>query len=189
MHYLLSRNAMTSESTDEESFNWGKTAAEYALHAQGFTLQYIRSAVDDAVVAAATTRRPINNSKKNKTIFRCLDIASGTGAATLYLIEALSHRFSGDDDFQVEILATDLNQGMLSQLESKKAEITTKYPNCKIDTKVLDMDSLEGIEANSMDIVTMTFGIMFSEKPEQALQEVQRVLAPDGALELEYRCG
>lgn len=182
----MSRSADNSQNNGNSGAaaapDWGESAADYALHAQGFTRQFVVSAVDDAV--AALPARIVESNRKKKKI-SCLDVAAGTGAATFYLAAALSKdgrmiRHDDAPDCQVEILATDSNQKMLAQLEAAAKKDDKAYSNVKIETKVMDMHNLAGVESNSMDLVTMTFGIMFSDNPVQALQEVRRVMAPDG---------
>ena len=147
---------------------WSKIASEYSQHAQAFTQQYIATAVDDAIAAL-----PPREDKR----VTCLDIAAGTGAATFYLAEALSRVHP---DYQVSIVATDSNEAMLNILKAKIPEKYTSRTNIHIETKQMDMQNLDSIETDSMNLVTMTFGIMFPDDSRKALEEVHRVLAPGG---------
>ena len=94
-----------------------------------------------------------------------LEIACGTGISTQALRKALP------DD--VEIVATDLNPGMLEFAQAKRGEL----PGMKYE--IADAQELP-YEANSFECVVCQFGIMFFPDIPKALFEMNRVLKPGG---------
>jgi SAM-dependent methyltransferase len=98
---------------------------------------------------------------------RVLEIACGTGISTLYLAERL-----GDG---VEIVATDLNPGMLEFAGERRGGLRgVRYEQAD----ALDLQ----YDASSFDAVVCQFGIMFFPDIPKGLSEMRRVLRPGGFL-------
>jgi SAM-dependent methyltransferase len=96
---------------------------------------------------------------------RVLELAAGTGAVT----RRMSLRLPLDTD----IVATDLNQGMLDQgLKQCKAT--------NVEWRLADAMELPFPNA-SFDLVVCQFGVMFFPDKARAFAETRRVLRPGGA--------
>ena len=95
---------------------------------------------------------------------RVLETAAGTGFVTRRLRNALPN---------AEIVATDLNAGML-EIAKKKFQ-----PGEKIEFQTADATALP-FPDNSFDAIVCQFGVMFYPDKEKSYREVQRVLAPGG---------
>jgi SAM-dependent methyltransferase len=96
-----------------------------------------------------------------------LDLASGNGEPAL----SLARRVAPGG----RVIATDLNEGMLSALRANAAVDGVT----NIETKVCDAHELPFAD-RSFDLVTSRFGVMFFADTPAALREVRRVLKPDG---------
>lgn len=96
-----------------------------------------------------------------------LDLASGNGEPAL----SLARRVAPDG----RVMATDLNEGMLSALRANAAadHVTN------IETKVCDAHELPFADG-SFDLVTSRFGVMFFADTPAALREIKRVMKPAG---------
>jgi ubiquinone/menaquinone biosynthesis C-methylase UbiE len=97
-------------------------------------------------------------------ISRPLEIAAGTGVVTRELAETLPPN--------VEIIATDLNQGMIDHAQS----IGTKRPVKWEQADAMALPFADG----SFDAVVCQFGVMFFPDKAKAFAEVRRVLRPGG---------
>ena len=100
----------------------------------------------------------------DRKVSRVLEIAAGTGVVTRALDKALDER--------VEIVATDLNPGMLDQA---RAQDTRRA----VDWRAADAMALPFGDA-SFDYVVCQFGAMFFPDKPRAFAEARRVLAPGG---------
>jgi ubiquinone/menaquinone biosynthesis C-methylase UbiE len=94
-----------------------------------------------------------------------LEIACGTGIATRHLRNKLPR--------SVRLIATDLNEAMLSYASSKFAD------DQAIEWKQADAAALP-FDDESFDAVACQFGLMFIPDKLTALREVIRVLVPNG---------
>jgi len=102
-----------------------------------------------------------NNSPKDFII----DLATGTGDLSIELLKLNPKK----------LFATDISYNMLA-LQSKKV-------NSNSAIQLLQCDSLNlPFEDNSIDIVTIGFGIRNFEFMEKCLDEINRVLKPNGQL-------
>ena len=97
---------------------------------------------------------------------RILEIAAGTGVVT----RALARSLPGG----VDIVATDLNPGMLEQA----AAVGTSRP---VQWQQADAMALPFPDA-SFDTVACQFGVMFFPDKAKAFAEARRVLKPGGTL-------
>ena len=101
-----------------------------------------------------------------RQVQRVLEIAAGTGVVTRQLAEKLPER--------VEIVATDLNQGMLDEAMSKGA-------TRRVEWRQADAANLLFPDA-TFDAVVCQFGVMFFPDKAKAFAEARRVLKPKGLL-------
>ena len=95
-----------------------------------------------------------------------LEVACGTGRLTRRLLDRLPA--------SVELIATDINSGMLAVARNK-----TSSGNVRWD--VVDMTEIP-YEDNRFDLVVCQFGLMLVEQKQKALSELLRVLKEDGKL-------
>jgi SAM-dependent methyltransferase len=93
-----------------------------------------------------------------------LEVAAGTGVVTRALVDAL-----GPD---VPIMATDLNESMLSHGATVRADAS-------VSRQVADAQSLP-FDDGSFDAVVCQFAVMFFPDRAQAYAEARRVLRPGG---------
>jgi len=100
----------------------------------------------------------------DRKVSRVLEIAAGTGVVTRALDKALDER--------VEIVATDLNPGMLEQARALGTGRT-------VDWRTADAMALP-VDDGSFDCVVCQFGVMFFPDKPRAFAEARRVLAPGG---------
>mmetsp|Transcript_29615 Transcript_29615/g.48869 ORF Transcript_29615/g.48869 Transcript_29615/m.48869 type:complete len:294 (-) Transcript_29615:42-923(-) len=159
-----------------EKTGWSTHASEYANRGVEFTQAFAVDAIRGAVQSYGS-----KTNKDGRTCpspIRCLDVAAGTGAAAFALIDELC---SDKSESAVSMIATDFSDGMLEQLKEQiPSKVTHKYPNVNVETRELDMHKLEDIPDDSIDICTMSFGIMFAKDPFEVIREVHRVLSPQG---------
>lgn len=97
---------------------------------------------------------------------RVLEVAAGTGVVTRRLATTLAA--------SVEIVATDLNQGMLDEA----ASMGTARP---VEWRQMDAMSLPFPDA-SFDVVVCQFGVMFFPDRPKCFREARRALRPGGVL-------
>jgi ubiquinone/menaquinone biosynthesis C-methylase UbiE len=93
-----------------------------------------------------------------------LETAAGTGIVTRAIAEALPS--------SVEIVATDLNEGMIVMGRQNVMAPTVRWQQA--DAQALPF------EASSFDTVVCQFGAMFFPDKRRAYSEARRVLRPDG---------
>ncbi|MHA1565246.1 MAG: class I SAM-dependent methyltransferase [Alphaproteobacteria bacterium] len=98
---------------------------------------------------------------------RILEVACGTGISTDFLWQALSS--------ETEILATDLNDAMLSYAKQKRGALTN------VTFQQADAQSLP-FDDNAFNAVVCQFGLMFFPEKARAMSEFARVLRPGGLL-------
>lgn len=97
-----------------------------------------------------------------------LDIATGTGDLAIHLAETDAK----------EIIGLDLSPGMLAVGQEK---VTQKELDHKIKMVIGDSEALS-FEDNSIEAVTVAFGVRNFENLELGLSEILRVLKPGGSL-------
>jgi ubiquinone/menaquinone biosynthesis C-methylase UbiE len=105
------------------------------------------------------------NRLGSRPLARVLEIAAGTGVVTRALAAVLPE--------SVSIVATDLNQAMLSHATA----LGTKRP---VEWRQADAMELP-FEDGTFDIVVCQFGVMFFPDKAKAFSEARRVLRPRGA--------
>jgi demethylmenaquinone methyltransferase / 2-methoxy-6-polyprenyl-1,4-benzoquinol methylase len=98
----------------------------------------------------------------NRDFVNVLDIASGTGDLTKELLKLNPN----------QVLSCDISEKML-EVQKKKI----KSEKLKID--VADVEELP-YKSNSIDLVTIGFGVRNFENLEKSLKEIHRVLSTDG---------
>ncbi len=97
-----------------------------------------------------------------------LDIATGTGDLAIQLAETNAEK----------IIGLDLSPGMLAVGIQK---VSQKNLNHKIDMIIGDSEALP-FDADSIDAVTVAFGVRNFENLTLGLSEILRVLKPQGSL-------
>ena len=98
------------------------------------------------------------NPQPGQTI---LDLAAGTGSSSIVFLKP-----------GVRVIASDFSNGMLEVGRKRHPELEFVFA---------DATQLP-FENNSMDAVTISFGLRNVEQPKLALQEMQRVLKPGGKI-------
>jgi len=106
--------------------------------------------------------KTIENENYNK--ISVLDLASGTGDMTIELLKLNPE----------VVYSFDISEKML---EIQKQKIKNK----NIIIAVADSENLP-VESNSIDIVTIAFGVRNFENLDKSLKEINRVLKPNGVL-------
>lgn len=101
---------------------------------------------------------------KGKKYQRILELASGTGRLTRYLVELTRE--------EGQLYATDLNPDML-QIARQKTD------DGRIHWDIVDAHAIP-YENNFFDAVVCQFGVMFFKDKSQAFSEIYRVLRPGG---------
>lgn len=112
-------------------------------------------------------RKAINYLKPYKPKI-LLDVATGTGD---FAIQALT--LNPD-----KIIGVDISEGMLNM--GRKKMIERKFDH-KIELKSGDSENLP-FQDNTFDAVTVAFGVRNFENLEKGLNEIKRVLKPDGRI-------
>jgi demethylmenaquinone methyltransferase/2-methoxy-6-polyprenyl-1,4-benzoquinol methylase len=98
----------------------------------------------------------------------CLDLCSGTGDLAIELHQRLN----------LPVVASDFCHPMLVRSLSKTRSLRLDGP-----IRTVEADSLEiPFQTGAFDAVTIAFGLRNLEDPAKGLQEMQRVLRPEGAL-------
>lgn len=98
---------------------------------------------------------------------KVLDISCGTGLITLPIAKTIGEKG--------EIVAIDLSEGMLE----KAAEEANKNGFSNISFKHMDAEDLD-LSDDSFDIAINSLGLMYYPNPDQAIQEMYRVVKPGG---------
>jgi len=107
---------------------------------------------------------------------RVLDIAGGTGDIALRILD---HATLINKDTNLHVTISDINASMLS--EGRKRLSASPYLAAnRVDFLEANAEKLEAIEANSIDLYTVAFGIRNFTNKSQALREAYRVLKPGG---------
>jgi SAM-dependent methyltransferase len=102
---------------------------------------------------------------------RVLDLASGSGQPAILLARAVGA--------EGRVTATDVSEGML--VSSRENAAAAGVEN--MDFRRADAEELP-FEDGSFDVATCRFGVMFFSPVVGALEEVRRVLRPDGRIAL-----
>jgi len=98
----------------------------------------------------------------------CLDLCSGTGDLAIELHRRL----------KLPVVASDFCHPMLVRSLSKTRSLNLDGP-----IRTVEADSLEiPFQTGTFDAVTIAFGLRNLEDPAKGLQEMRRVLRPEGAL-------
>ncbi|WP_243368139.1 class I SAM-dependent methyltransferase [Microvirga solisilvae] len=136
----------------------GATDAAFAGSIPGLYEQYLGSLLFQPFAEDVASR--MNGLSRG----RVLETAAGTGIVTRMLDKHLPP--------EVEIVATDLNPGMLDLAQ-------TKLQSPRVTWQQTDAQTLP-FEDGSFDAVVCQFGVMFFPDKQAAYREALRVLKPDG---------
>jgi ubiquinone/menaquinone biosynthesis C-methylase UbiE len=138
-----------------------RARAVFDLVAQGYdraALRFFPFAADQLVFSL----KPAPGTK-------VLDVACGTGAATLAAAQAVGK--TG------RVFAVDVSEGMLKRLEEKAA----KFGLSHVDIHAMDGAALD-FRHNYFDVTLSSFGIFFMPEMPAALKEWTRVTKPGGKI-------
>ena len=107
---------------------------------------------------------------------RVLDIAGGSGDIA---IRILDHATNINNDHKTRITISDINPDMLE--EGRKRLSNTPYHAAgRVNYLEANAEDLREVEANSIDLYTVAFGIRNFTHKGRALEEAFRVLKPGG---------
>lgn len=106
-------------------------------------------------------RRAVRRAIDPRPGERILDVAGGTGASSLPLVEA-----------GAEVVVCDISEGMLETGRKRHPELTFVWGSAT------DLP----FEDDTFDAVTISFGIRNVDDPQKALREMLRVTKPGGRL-------
>lgn len=98
---------------------------------------------------------------------RVLEVAAGTGLVTLSLAEEVG---GGG-----RVLAVDLSKAMVDTLRST----IQQNGHSNVDVQQMDAEDLDSPD-ETFDLVLCSLGLMYVPDPEQAIEEMHRVLVPGG---------
>lgn len=98
-----------------------------------------------------------------------LDIATGTGDLVIQMAQKTDAK---------KLIGLDISSGML---EIGKLKVTKEELDSRIEMVLGDSENLQ-FEDNSIDAVTVSYGVRNFEDLEKGLSEIRRVLKPDGIL-------
>lgn len=98
---------------------------------------------------------------------RVLDVACGTGLVTL--------RAASQVTSEGHVSAVDLSEGMVEEAEAAARERDLDHVTCQ----QMDAEALDFPDAH-FDVALCSLGLMYPPNPEEALQEMYRVLKPGG---------
>src|ERR671910_1877309 len=101
---------------------------------------------------------------------RVLDVAAGAGGQTI-----AAARRVGPDGF---VLATDISSNILEFA----AESARQASLANVETRVMDGESLEGLEEGSFDAVISRVGLIYFPDQQKALAGMRRTLKPGGKI-------
>ena len=115
-------------------------------------------------------RRRVMRIVRNEQPKVVIDIATGTGDLAIAMAKRIE---------QARILGIDLSEEMLrvAELKISKLGLTGRISLTKGDAENLDM-----VAAESVDVVTVAFGVRNFENLEKGLSELYRTLKPGGKL-------
>ncbi|SOV75300.1 ubiE/COQ5 methyltransferase, putative [Plasmodium reichenowi] len=120
--------------------------------------------------------------------YKILDLAGGTGDIAFRILEKSKFYLKKNNQsipfdhisyqqFLPHIIVCDVNNDMLNV--GKKKATTLGYDQ-NLTWLVQNAENLESIESNSIDVITLSFGIRNFTNIPQALKEIHRVLKPGG---------
>ncbi|SOV73669.1 ubiE/COQ5 methyltransferase, putative [Plasmodium sp. gorilla clade G3] len=131
-----------------------------------------------------------NNYNKYSDIpnYKILDLAGGTGDIAFRILEKSKFFFKKNNQsipfdnisyqqYLPHIIVCDVNNDMLNV--GKKKAATLGYDQ-NLTWLVQNAENLESVESNSIDVITLSFGIRNFTNIPQALKEIHRVLKPGG---------
>ncbi len=110
-------------------------------------------------------KRALDQLPKQKPLF-VLDVATGTGDLAL---EAIYQK-------DIQIIGVDISSGMLKIAQDK---IIARKASGKFSVVLGDSEQLD-FESNHFDAVMVAFGVRNFQNLEKGLQEIRRVLKPEG---------
>ncbi len=111
---------------------------------------------------------------------RVLDLAGGTGDISFRIIEALKDQKKRGSTAVSEVILTDINPNMLSVGEDRARKLGyLSASDPQLSIRVINAQEID-LPDNSVDAVTMAFGIRNCPDVPQVLREAHRVLKHGG---------
>lgn len=121
---------------------------------------------------------PGSNSDSANTSkpWKMLDIAGGTGDIAFRLLD---HASTINNDHQSSVIVSDINPEMLG--EGGKRSLETQHAHsARLSFLEANAENLSMIDADSIDLYTVAFGIRNFTNKQTALNEAFRILKPGG---------
>ena len=114
---------------------------------------------------------------------KILDVGCGTGSFEMAIADVVD---AGNLSSQFSILAIDYSEAMIDKLRQKvlpRLSTVGLVPSrFEVDTKLLDGETLQGIENESFDFAVSSFGLVLFQNRDKCFANVLRVLKPGGTL-------
>lgn len=106
-----------------------------------------------------------------------IDVAGGSGDIAFGLLDHAEHKFH---DTESTMHIVDINADMLKEGEKRAMDQNKYYNDPRVNFLVQNGEVLDGIESNSKDVYTISFGIRNFTSVEAGLAAAYRVLKPGG---------
>ncbi|XRB02451.1 ubiquinone/menaquinone biosynthesis C-methyltransferase UbiE [Pycnococcus provasolii] len=101
---------------------------------------------------------------------KVLDVASGPGQPAITIAQRMP---------MAQVTSTDVSPDMVAQASNN---VTAAGVSDRVTCKVLDMQSMVDVGTGTVDVATVSFGLMFAPQLDLALAEIYRVLKPGGIM-------
>jgi ubiquinone/menaquinone biosynthesis C-methylase UbiE len=158
----LVESIMQAPDTDEEEIrrrvraDWDGSAAHWAQRQR--QVGESASPVTDELIARA----------RIKPAHRVLDLACGVGGPTFRIAERVGPEGS--------VLGLDFSEKMIDGAR----DVCRQYGVTNVEFRLIPNETELGVEAESFDVVTCRFGLMFMPDPVRCLRALRKVLRPGG---------
>ena len=101
---------------------------------------------------------------------KVLDVASGPGQPAITIAQRMP---------MAQVTSTDVSPDMVAQASNN---VKAAGVSDRVTCKVLDMQSMVDVGTGTVDVATVSFGLMFAPQLDLALAEIYRVLKPGGIM-------
>ncbi|KAK0101020.1 hypothetical protein ONS95_012992 [Cadophora gregata] len=163
--------------TIQDKDQWSANAGTYAEGSKSINLSN---------APTETLFTHLNNAYHFSTASAILDVGSGPGITIGKLIEIYGSRLPPN----AQLIASDFSAGMIDQVQKIKDEKAGEDPIWRrVEPRVLDAHTLDGIEDSSMSHITGTMVYNLVANGRQALEAAHRVLQPGGVIGMTLGAG